>query len=159
MNEHKTKTNSTKRIWLAAFGMAGLGIGVLAALNMTTSAQTSPDADDARLRTRRYRASLQEVVRTLEETVPALRSYGAAWRLTKTQLFDKSTATPTGTVEIEVPVTIFVDDLTVTLRGGGEATLVDVCSQTRVRGKSDFGENRRHVIQLLTALDGKLTQI
>jgi uncharacterized protein (DUF1499 family) len=36
---------------------------------------------------------------------------------------------------------------------------VDVRSQTRVQGKSDFGENRRHVIQLLTALDEKLEQI
>jgi uncharacterized protein (DUF1499 family) len=52
-----------------------------------------------------------------------------------------------------VPVTIFIDDLTVTLRTDGQSTLVDVRSQSRLAGKSDLGENRRHLFQLLRALD------
>jgi hypothetical protein len=153
------KARSKKWLWLAPLGVAGVGLGVLAALNMTTSAQTSPDADDARLRTRRYHASVREVMSTLETLVPNLRTYGANWRLAQSQLFDESTPNATASVEIEVPVTIFVDDLVVTLRRAGDATLVDARSQTRVKGKSDFGENRRHVIQLLTALDEKLERI
>lgn len=59
------------------------------------------------------------------------------------------------TLHAEVPVLTFTDDLTVTLSSNNKETTVNVRSASRV-GKGDFGENRRHIIQLLTALDQRL---
>ena len=153
------ETKSKKLWWLLPLGLAGATLGVLAALHPRNWEQTTPDADDERLRTRRYLASLAQVMRVLEELIPQQRTYGANWRLISAQRFDESTPYASGTIRVEVPVTIFVDDLTITLRAAGEATILDVRSQTQIQGKSDFGENKRHVIQLLSALDEKLAQV
>ena len=147
------KTKTLK--WLLPLGVAGAGLGVLALLNPSTSAQTSADADGA-LKTRRYNASLDEVRIALEELVPAQKTYGAAWRLTETESYDASTPNASIVMRAEVPVTVFVDDLTVTLRPDENTTVVDARSVSRTRGKSDLGENRRHIVQLLAALDEKL---
>lgn len=155
----KMGTKNTKLRWMLPLGAAGAALGVLAALNPRTWAQTTPDADDERLRTRRYHASLDEVMKALDELIPTLRTYGANWRLVQSQRFDESTPYASGTIRVKVPVTVFVDDLTIMLRAAGEATIVDVRSQTQVQGRSDFGENKRHVIQLLSALDEDLEQV
>jgi hypothetical protein len=142
--------------WLLPLGAAGAGVATLALLNLQTSAQTSADAADARLKTRRYNDSLDTVRLALEELVPTLRCYGAHWRMIDVESYDASTPGASVVLRVEVPVALFVDEMTITLRGDGEAnTLVDVRSQARLAGKSDFGENRRHVIQLLSALDEK----
>lgn len=54
------------------------------------------------------------------------------------------------------PTQFFTGDLQICLKQGtiGDVMNVDVKSISRV-GKSDFGGNRRRVIQLLTALDEK----
>jgi uncharacterized protein (DUF1499 family) len=84
-----------------------------------------------------------------------LSTYGRPWRLVGT-----TPAAEAGggfTVRAEVPVLLYTDDLEVRVQPGeGNAHwLVNVRSQSRV-GKSDLGENRRHVVQLLRSLDQEL---
>jgi uncharacterized protein (DUF1499 family) len=57
-------------------------------------------------------------------------------------------------VRAEVPVLFYIDDLEVRVQPDptGAYWRVDATSRSRV-GKSDLGENRRHVVQLLNALD------
>jgi uncharacterized protein (DUF1499 family) len=60
-------------------------------------------------------------------------------------------------IRCEVPVLFFTDDLTITIREQNEQTHVDVESRSRV-GRGDFGENRRHIIQVLHALDARMNK-
>jgi uncharacterized protein (DUF1499 family) len=142
------KISKRKLLWLAPLGIAGLTAGVLAALNPGIEAQTSPDHPDPKMRTRFYSVDLQTVRAAVLEIIPQLQSYGAHWRLVAADSENKIAA--------EVPVLMFTDDLTVTLRESENGTRADVHSQTQVHGKSDFGENRRHILQLLLVLDEKL---
>jgi uncharacterized protein (DUF1499 family) len=57
-------------------------------------------------------------------------------------------------IKAEVPVVIFTDDLRVELNAEGGETIVNARSASRV-GKSDLGENRRHLLQLFEVLDKK----
>lgn len=139
------KQQMRKWLLIAPLGAVGLAAGVLAALNPGLEAQTSPDNPDLEMRSRYYEDDVQTVRDAILETVPQLRSYGSHWRLASVQSDNKIAA--------EVPVLMFTDDLTVMLREAGNGTRVDVHSQTRFQGKSDLGENRRHVLQLLAALD------
>jgi hypothetical protein len=86
---------------------------------------------------------LTEVRQALLATIPQLRTYGRFWKL--------SGAT-SHTISADVPVLIFTDDLTVMLREEDNGVLVDVKSHSCV-GKSDLGENQRHIAQLLNALE------
>jgi uncharacterized protein (DUF1499 family) len=60
-------------------------------------------------------------------------------------------------VQAEVPVLLYIDDLAVQVHSDPTNAywLVDVTSRSRV-GKSDLGENRRHVVQLLKALEERI---
>jgi hypothetical protein len=117
----------------------------------TNRAQTSPDQSDADLRTRVYGAPQNEVaakVRALQ-----LSTYGRAWKLES-----KGTAKP-NEITFRVPVIVFSDILCVSLQPEGkDRTRVDVESHSLV-GQGDFGENRRHIKQLLRALDAALSRI
>lgn len=113
----------------------------------TNVATTWPDHDEPRLRTRRYQLPLAHVAAAVKVAVPALRTYGRRWRFVAMQ------AEPEHIVlRAEVPVLLFTDDLTVTLRAAPGGCLLDVHSASRV-GRGDFGENRRHILQLLAALE------
>ncbi len=112
----------------------------------TNRTRTSPDASDAELRTRVYRAPLAQVeakVRSL-----SLSTYGRGWKV--------SPGTQPNSIIFRVPVVVFSDVLTVSLeREDEEKTRVEVESHSLV-GQGDFGENRRHVRQILRALDAIL---
>jgi hypothetical protein len=149
------KAKTKKLLWLLPLGVAGAGLTLTAVLHPTTRAETSWDNMDNQLRTRRYRASLDKVRETLEALIPTLRCYGAHWRLIESKTYDAGTPHASVIIRVEVPVTVFVDDLTITMREEGDAVLLDANSEARTKGKSDLGENRRHLIQLLSALDGK----
>jgi len=115
-------------------------------------AQTRPDHPEPDLRTRRYprRGDAASFRQRIESVIPSLSTYGKAWRLAQT------VPAPEGgfTVKAEVPVLFFTDDLHVQVRPDPTNAywLVDVVSRSRT-GKSDLGENRRHVVQLLASLD------
>ena len=114
-------------------------------------AATQPGHVDPALRTRRYPHPLARVQQVVAGVLPRLRTYGTSWRVKGPPLRRDGTVS----MRAEVPVFIFTDDLVVTLRAADGGTVVDVRSAARV-GKADFGENRRHVLQLLAALDDKL---
>ncbi len=121
-------------------------MAVLGALNPTNFSATQADHSDARLRSRRYRCSVDEAREAVEAIIPDLVTFGRHWRVV---------ATDPGEVRAEIPVLVFTDDLTVTLRAAPDSVLLDARSSARL-GRSDLGENRRHLLQLLAALDAKL---
>jgi uncharacterized protein (DUF1499 family) len=128
---------------------------VLAVRNPGNVAQTRPDHPEPALRTRRYprRGGAAPLRQSIEDAVAARTTYGQSWHLVGT------TTTPDGgfAVRAEVPVLFYTDDLEVRVQPdpSGAYWLVDATSRSRV-GKSDLGENRRHVVQLLSALDQDL---
>jgi len=133
--------------------VAGLGALFFFSIAMNTNpptnrAQTALDAPDPALQTRVYAAPTEQVadkVRALQ-----ISTYGRAWKLN-----EGAGQTPNRIV-FRVPVIVFTDVLTVSLQSEGAAkTRVDVESHSLV-GQGDFGENRRHVKQLLNALDALL---
>ena len=113
-------------------------------------AETSPDGGTKQLMTRYYQEAPDEVVKITKEEISGLSSWGASWKLTGSEKENGRT-----TVNAEIPVLVFVDDLTVTISKDDKNTRVDVRSASRV-GKSDFGENARSVRKLLAALDARL---
>lgn len=135
-----------KKLWLAPLFFAGAGLLVLGAQNTGNVAQTQPEASDAGLRTRHYKTSLAEAHREVLSALGQLRTYGKPWRVTSHEENE---------VHVEVPVLIFTDDLVVSLKEGHAGVTLDVRSASRV-GRNDLGENRRHILQLLSLLDAKL---
>lgn len=128
-----------------------VGINILRGNNMTNIAETNPEHEDAELKTRHYSADLQAVKKSVEEIVPALSTYFRSWRLVESNAnADKNSAA----IRVEVPVVIFTDDLKIDLKREGDETIVNVRSASRI-GRNDFGENRRHILQLLEKLDEK----
>jgi uncharacterized protein (DUF1499 family) len=133
-----------RRRWLMLLVAAPwIPVAILAARNPGNVAVTAPDHADARLRTRHYSGELSEAHRVLRTLIPQQKTYGLRWKLTETSPHQ---------LKVEVPVLIFTDDLTINLREDEAGVLVDVVSRSRV-GKSDLGENGRHILQLLAALD------
>lgn len=136
-----------KLILFSPLLIAGAGVLTLGALNPGSVAETRPDHPDVRLRTRHYRGSLDETQKSVLARISTLKTYGSSWRVI---------ATENNIVHVEVPVLVFTDDLTVTITPQGDGVVLDVRSASRV-GKGDFGENRRHILQLLAALDAQLS--
>lgn len=118
----------------------------------TNIAQTSSDDADARLHPRVYDAPPSRVAQEIRALVPQLKTYGRAWKMAAASTRGEKT------LRVEVTVLLFTDDLTATLspQNGGASTRVEVHSASRV-GKGDFGENRRHIVQFLTALDAQFS--
>ncbi len=112
--------------------------------------ETKIDHEDGELKTRIYDANLQTVFETIKQIIPTLSTYGSNWKLADTKIEDNM-----ATVKAEISVIVFTDDLKISLKQSDGKTAVDVHSNSRV-GQSDFGENRRHILQILNALDEKL---
>lgn len=112
-------------------------------------AETSIDGGEKGLKTRFYKADLAKARQVVQEIIPTLSTYGSHWKIVN----DKTQTD--AVIQAEVPVVIFTDDLTIKLQEKEGKVQVDVRSNSRV-GKSDFGENARHVRQILAALDEKL---
>ena len=132
------------------FGAAALGAGGLAAANPGNTARTSPDDRNEKLRTRKYPVALKEFADKTRNLIPTLSTYGKKWKFT-----DCRERIDEIEINAEVPVVVFTDDLKITAKqiSANEIT-VDIQSASRV-GNSDLGENRRHIVQVLTALDAK----
>ena len=138
-----------KIIGLIALGAVIGGIAVLAILNPDTSAQTSHNGKYENLRPRRYKTSLENFALETEKIIPSLTTYGQNWKLVS-----RSSDTNSALIKAEVPVLIFTDDLEIKAESHKETgeIIVNVYSSQRV-GLNDWGENRRHVLQILEALD------
>ena len=137
-----------KIIGIAA-GVAVAGLAGLAIFNPGNAAETSPEHAETNLRTRRYRTSLSSFLSETEKLIPTLTKYGQSWRFVSSEIGENAVV-----IKAEVPVVFFTDDLTIKAESKDGETIVNVRSHSRV-GKSDLGENRRHVVQILRALDEK----
>ena len=122
--------------------------------NPTNIAETASDHAEAVLQTRRYgiKGDLKQMRRVVEGIVPNISTqiWGGKSKLAAPQAGDS--AENLEIVRAEIPVVIFTDDLRIELKEVGNEVLVNARSNSRT-GKSDFGENRRHLLQLLAALD------
>lgn len=139
-----------KIIGIAA-GAAIAGLAGLAVLNPGNVAETSDTPKEETLKTRRYKTDLKNFIAETEKLIPTLTKYGQNWRFISTTADEK-----TATLKAEIPVVLFTDDLEIKAENDAEKgeIVVNIRSNSRV-GKSDLGENRRHVLQLLAALDEK----
>lgn len=111
-------------------------------------AETSPEAEDPRLRTRYYSLSRE----TVWTTVHQLAGLQQGWTLTQVDPAE-------GLVQAEArtPLLKFVDDVTIRVRpASGQRISVDLLSRSRV-GKGDLGTNARRIGQFLSALDQALS--
>lgn len=118
----------------------------------TNIAETSPTQSDPMLRTRYYSADINEVHKALTDGIPEMSTsiWGGQWKIVVKGLEDESDKLKV--IKAEIPVVFFTDDMKITLRSSDGRTAVDVYSASRI-GKSDFGENRRHVSQVYEMLD------
>lgn len=134
--------------------LAGLIIFIGRTFYPDNIARTTADGGEKGLKTRIYQTGPDRAAEAVRETIPQLSTYGQSWRLL--------TETKDGedrVIKAEVPVLVFTDDLEVRIKNGPDAEVIrlDVVSRSRV-GKSDFGENARHVRKLLESLDQKLSR-
>ncbi len=145
--------NIIKVLGIAA-GVAAAGLTGLAITNSGNVAETSADGKDESLKTRRYQVDLKTFVEETERLILTLTTYGQNWRIISADVAENS-----ATVKAEVPVVFFTDDLEISAKkeADKEEITVDVRSASRV-GKSDLGENRRHILQILKALDAKFAK-
>jgi len=110
-------------------------------------AETSPNAEDPRLRTRLYALSRE----TVWNSVQQLATLQPGWTVTK-----RDAAEGTLAAEARTRLLKLVDDVTIRVRPvDGQRVSVDVHSRSRLR-KGDFGTNARRIVRFLEALDGTL---
>ncbi|MBA2494576.1 MAG: DUF1499 domain-containing protein [Acidobacteria bacterium] len=153
--------NIIKVLGIAA-GVVAAGLAGLAVTNPGNAAETSDDAKDESLQTRRYRVDFKTFVEEIKKMIPTLTTYGQNWKLIGSGGSGKDAGSEaeshSATFIIEVPVVFFTDDLEINANKEAEKDeiTVNVRSASRL-GKSDLGENRRHILQILKALDEKFT--
>lgn len=142
-----------------AAGIAAAGLAGLAFTNPGNSAQTSDDAKNESLKTRYYQADFETFVEETKKFIPTMTTYGQNWKLiggSGGEGGNEESQNRSATLIVEVPVAFFTDDLEINAvnEAHTDKIKVDLHSKSRT-GKSDLGENRRHVLQLLEALDEK----
>lgn len=142
--------NIIKIIGIAA-GAAAAGLAGLSAMNPGNVAETSESHNDENLRPRRYQTTLENFVAETEKIIPGISTYGQNWKFIASSADENSAS-----IKAEVPILVFTDDLEIKAESSAEKdeVLVNIRSAARV-GNSDLGENRRHVRQILAALDEK----
>jgi|SRR5215213_3019107 len=130
-------------------GAAAVGIAGLAVTNLGNVAETAENHKEENLRPRKYKTNLQTFVAELEKLIPALSSYGQNWKFVSADVSENSAV-----IKTEIPVVVFTDDLEIKAEYDAQTseTIVNLRSASRV-GNTDFGENRRHLLQILQALD------
>lgn len=144
-----------KKVLIAVLILVVLGIGSILFIGRTyypdNIASTTPDGGPKGLKTREYTAEVERVRTESSKIIGSLSTWGGSWKLVDEAVGDSETR-----LKAEVPVVGFTDDFEVTIKKSGEGkSVVNVKSSSRV-GKSDFGENARHVRQFLSALDSAM---
>jgi uncharacterized protein (DUF1499 family) len=132
-------------------GAAAVGVAGLAVANRGNVAETAENHKDESLRPRKYKTNLENFVAGTEKLIPSLASYGQNWKFVSGNVSENSAV-----IKAEIPVIVFTDDLEIKAEFDAETgeTIVNLRSASRV-GNTDFGENRRHALQILQALDEK----
>ena len=136
-----------------AAGIVVTGLAGLAVMNPGNVAETSADAQDTSFRTRHYQIDFDGFIDETKKIIPTLTTYGKNWKLSGNEINNQHNS---AVIRVNIPVVFFVDDMEISAvkDANKDEIQVDVRSSSRV-GKSDLGENKRHVRQLLDALDGK----
>ncbi|MGI8884651.1 MAG: DUF1499 domain-containing protein [Pyrinomonadaceae bacterium] len=129
------------------------GIFILGRFYPDNIAETAPDGGRKNLKTRIYQTDPATAVKTVKEIIPTLSSYGGNWKI----VGESESAEKGKIIKAEIQVVVFTDDLEVYLKETEKGVSIDAKSNSRV-GKSDLGENARHINQLLKALDEKLNK-
>lgn len=150
-----------KIIGIAA-GIAAVGLTGLTIANPGNVAETSPNAADENLKTRRYKVDFETFIEETKNLIPTLSTYGQNWKLNGGAYGSGGKSSQpenqhrSSTILVAVPVLFFTDDLEINAVKEAEKdeVIVNIRSASRV-GKSDLGENKRHVLQILSALDQK----
>jgi len=117
----------------------------------TNSAHTSPNDPDL------YSNVLESQPELAAPEIAKLRlsTYGRVWKFVGQKQISKDEIE----LQFHVPVVVFTDILTVSLkRQDAETTVVNVESHSQI-GKGDFGENRRHVKQMIKAIAEELNSL
>ncbi len=138
----------SKKRWLMPVAVLGAFAVFARAMNTnppTNSARTSPN--DADLGTSNYQVlpdyAAQEIAKL------RLSSYGRAWKF----VGQRRVSSDEIEVVFHVPVVVFSDILTVSLKQiDKQTTQVNIESHSQI-GKGDFGENRRHIRQMIKSLN------
>jgi uncharacterized protein (DUF1499 family) len=140
----------TLGVLLVAFAVAIFLIG--RTLYPDHIAETSTDGGKKDLKTRFYKSDPETVKKSVREIIPTLSTYGNNWKIV-----NDTDGEDTFSIKAEVPVIVFTDDIEIKIKKADNLheIRVDAVSKSRV-GQSDFGENARHVRQILNALDEKL---
>lgn len=153
------KTEKLARAPKWAFVVAPLIVFAFAAKTLNqnppvNAAQTSPDASDAALRTRFVDAPWRDVVNAAQQALASQKTYGRAWKIGQNSIAGAAPGEKLRQeLRAQVPVIVFTDDVTVTLSEAENGQIrLDCASKARI-GQGDFGENRRHVLQFLSAFD------
>lgn len=139
----QSKPKKSRFWWLATPFLALLLVAKFANSNPPTNQAKTGDESDLRAPT--YDLSLEKTRSAAILAAKSLKTYGRAWKI----------ADEGATLRVEVPVTIFTDDLSVSFEENDGKTRVEVESKARI-GRGDFGENRRHIRQFLAALDAQI---
>lgn len=153
------------KILSVAAGLAAAGLAGLAITNPGNTAETSDDAKDESLRTRYYQTDFDTFVEETKRLIPTMKTYGQNWKLAGGagggggEVGSDKSQHRSETLIVEVPVALFIDDLEINAvkESGADKVKVNLHSKSRT-GKSDLGENKRHILQLLEALDEKFGQ-
>ena len=146
-----------KKIVIGSLVVVVLSAGLLTVtrtLYPTNIAETAPNHEEEKLRSRHYKTDLKTFAAETQKIIPTLSTWGGNWKYVSTDAQENSAL-----IKAEVPVVVFTDDLAVKAEkdAADGVIVVNIRSNSRV-GKSDFGENRRHVLQILEALDAKFSR-
>lgn len=151
--------NIIKILGIAA-GVAAAGLAGLAITNSGNTAETSDDAKDESLKTRYYQVDFETFVEETKKLIPTMTTYGQNWKLAGGagggEVGSDESQHRSETLVVEVPVAFFIDDLEINAvkEAGKNEIKVNLHSKSRT-GDNDFGENKRHILQLLEVLDKK----
>ena len=157
-----SKATGRRRIMLSAASFVAL---LVAAKMLNTSPLTNSASTDSNaapeLKTRVYAPDVARVYAAAQSVITEQKTWFKSWRVvngTQTHAESQAHAGPQQCqLDVEVPVLFFTDDVKISISAGAGGTQVDVESRSRV-GQGDFGENRRHIVQFLKALDEKLDE-
>ncbi|BCM91969.1 hypothetical protein IAD21_03848 [Abditibacteriota bacterium] len=150
-----SRPSGSKRVrWLLPLTLLGAFIVFAKMTNTnppTNSARTSPQ--EGELQTRVYETVPDLAAKDFAQLT--LSTYGRSWKLVETNHISKNEVQ----LVFHVPVVVFTDILTVTVRQiSADESEVNVESHSQI-GQGDFGENRRHVLQILSVLDDRYSQL
>jgi hypothetical protein len=127
-------------------------IGII--FSQSKSAHYTSDQTNSVLRTRTYNININgsTFCNEVKDLIPKLSTYSLHWKLVSSECNPNKNSPYI--IRAEVPVFFFTDDLEIRMHPSADSTKlnIDISSKSRI-GKNDFGENRRHIVELFDAIE------